>query len=295
VDEVAFWSGSDLRSESSAIYNGGVPFDLGSYSTVPDHYYRMGDGDGDPTWSTNLTDNTGSYNLTSSMPADARLPISPSSYSQNSFVFDGINDFVNLGNDASRKVQTLTMSVWVKPTAFASDPILLNGHPSYGNQGIEIFWNFNLFRVRINGTGYGLGAGSGQNNWTHIVISYDGNTLKRMVNGVQGADVVVGATINYTNYNGLKLGRSVYGYALGLIDEVAFWDSDQSANFSTIYGNGVPTDILSLSPLNYYRMGESATWDGANWTFVDQGSGGNDGTSSTLPESAKTGDQPYVL
>jgi len=42
-------------------------------------------------------------------------------------------------------------------------------------------------------------------------------------------------------------------------------------------------------------MGESATWDGANWTFVDQGSGGNDGTSSTLPESAKTGDQPYVL
>ena len=116
-----------------------------------------------------------------------------------------------------------------------------------------------------------------------------------MVNGVQGADVVVGATINYTNYNGLKLGRSVYGYHIGYIDEVSFWDSDQSANFSTIYGNGVPTDILSLSPLNYYRMGESATWDGANWTFVDQGSGGNDGTSSTLPESAKTGDQPYVL
>jgi len=72
VDEVAIWSGSDLRSESSNIYNVGVPFDLGSYSTVPDHYYRMGDGDGDPTWSTNLTDNTGSYNLTSSMPSGAR-------------------------------------------------------------------------------------------------------------------------------------------------------------------------------------------------------------------------------
>jgi hypothetical protein len=256
----------------------------------------MGDGDSFSTNWTLIDNGSGGNDGTSvSMPESARLPITPNSYSLSSFVFDGLSDFVNLGNDASRKVQTLTMSVWVKPTAFASDPILLNGHPSYGNQGIEIFWNFNLFRVRINGTGYGLGAGSGQNNWTHIVISYDGNTLKRMVNGVQGADVVVGATINYTNYNGLKLGRSVYGYALGLIDEVAFWDSDQSANFSTIYGNGVPTDILSLSPLNYYRMGESATWDGANWTFVDQGSGGNDGTSSTLPESAKTGDQPYVL
>jgi len=294
LDELAVWTSELSASDVTTIYNGGVPTDLTSLS--PLSWWRMGDGD---LFSTNWTffDNGsgGNDGTSTTLPESSRLPITPNSYSQNSFVFDGSTDLVNLGNDASRKVQTLTMSVWVKPTAFASDPILLNGHPSYGNQGIEIFWNFNLFRVRINGTSYGLGAGSGQNNWTHIVISYDGNTLKRMVNGVQGADVVVGATINYTNYNGLKLGRSVYGYALGLIDEVAFWDSDQSANFSTIYGNGVPTDILSLSPLNYYRMGESATWDGANWTFVDQGSGGNDGTSSTLPESAKTGDQPYVL
>ena len=298
IDEVAVWN-SDQNTNAATIYNSGAPNDLSSLS--PLSWWRMGDGDsfsnpgGVGDWTFFDNGSGGNDGTSSTLPESARLPITANSYSLSSFVFGGIDDFVSLGNDASRKVQTLTMSVWAKPTANASDPIFLNGHPSYGTQGIEIFWNFNNFRVRINGTNYGLGSGSGQNNWTHIVISYDGNTLKRMTNGVANSDVVVGATINYTNYSGLLIGRSVYGYALGLIDEVAFWDSDQSANFSTIYGNGVPTDILSLNPLNYYRMGESATWDGANWTFVDQGSGGNDGISSTLPEGAKTGDQPYVL
>ena len=175
------------------------------------------------------------------------------------------------------------MSVWVKPTANARDGIVHNGHTSYGNQGIEIYWNFNQFAVRINGTTQGLGAGNGQNNWTHVVISYDGNTLKRMVNGVPGADVVIGQAINYTNYNGLRVGRGVYGFHIGNIDEFAFWDSDQSANFSTIYGIGVPNDLTALSPLNWYRMGEAANYAGGAWTLTDQGSGGNDGTSTTLP------------
>lgn len=203
--------------------------------------------------------------------------------STNSFEFDGSTDSIVLQNVASRKVQTLTMSVWVKPTAYARDGIILNGHTSYGNQGIEIYWSFNQFVVRINGTTQGLGAGNGQNNWTHVVISYDGNTLKRMVNGVQGADVVIGQSINYTNYNGLRLGQSPYGFHIGNIDEFAFWDSDQSANFSTIYGTGVPNDLTALSPLNWYRMGEAANYAGGAWTLTDQGSGGNDGTSTTLP------------
>lgn len=71
VDEVAFWSGTDLRSESSAIYNGGVPFDLSTYSTIPNHYYRMGDNDtwGGSSWT--ISDNTGSYNLTSTNMEEA--------------------------------------------------------------------------------------------------------------------------------------------------------------------------------------------------------------------------------
>ena len=71
MDEIAIWSGTDLRSESSNIYNGGVPFDLSTYSTIPNHYYRMGDNDtwGGSSWT--ISDNTGSYNLTSTNMEEA--------------------------------------------------------------------------------------------------------------------------------------------------------------------------------------------------------------------------------
>jgi hypothetical protein len=209
-----------------------------------------------------------------------------------SLAFDGINDYVNCGNETSRQVQTLTMSVWVKPTAFARDTIFLNGQSGTGNKGIEIFWVFNVFYARINGTTQVLGAGNGQNNWTHLIIAYDGTTLKMMVDGVQGADVNISQTIDYTSYNGLLIGLGPYGYHIGNIDEVAFWDSDQSANFSTIYGAGVPNDISALNPLNWYRMGEDATWDGSNWTLTDQGSGENDATSANMVEADRETNTP---
>jgi hypothetical protein len=72
MDEFAMWVGTDQRANVSDIYNGGVPFDLSTLATAPSHWWRMGDGDGDPNWSTNLTDNIGSYNLTSTMPPEAR-------------------------------------------------------------------------------------------------------------------------------------------------------------------------------------------------------------------------------
>jgi len=193
-----------------------------------------------------------------------------------SVLMDGSDESVGLGNDTSRKVQTLTMSIWVKPTAYARDGVYLNGHTSYGNQGVEIYWNFNTFTARINGSFYGLTAGNGQNNWTHIIIAYDGTTLKRIVNGVPLSDANVSQTINYTNYNGLRVGRSPYGNHIGNIDEVAFWDSDQSANYSTIYNEGVPGDLSNLSPSSWYRMGDND--GGTGITVTDQGSAGINGT-----------------
>jgi len=242
---------------------------------------------------TNATNNWGSiYDSTAAGETNITGGGGGGFVNEYSMSFDGVDESFNAGNDVSRKVQTLTISVWAKPTAFARDGIILNGHPSYGNQGIEIYWNFNSFNVRINGTTQALGAGSGQNNWTNIIISYDGNTLKRMVNGVQGGDVVIGASINYTNYLGLFLGRSGYGFHIGYIDEVAFWDSDQSANFSTIYGTGVPNDISSLSPFSWYRMGDNDTWNGSTWTLTDNGSGGNDAISFNMEEGDRVTDVP---
>lgn len=64
IDEVAIW-GTDQRTNASAIYNSGVPFDLSTLATTPDHWWRMGDGD---SWSGSqwlLNDNIGTYDLDS--------------------------------------------------------------------------------------------------------------------------------------------------------------------------------------------------------------------------------------
>lgn len=48
IDELAIWSGTDLRNDVATIYNGGVPNDLNSNGlTAPTTWYRMGDG---ATW-----------------------------------------------------------------------------------------------------------------------------------------------------------------------------------------------------------------------------------------------------
>lgn len=66
VDELAIW-GSDQSANVADIYNSGVPFDLDTLTTSPDHWWRMGDGDTYPT----IQDNVGTahfvmYNMTAS-------------------------------------------------------------------------------------------------------------------------------------------------------------------------------------------------------------------------------------
>ena len=62
-------------------------------------------------------------------------------------------------------------------------------------------------------------------------------------------------------------------YSSGGLDEIAIWNSDQSANVSSIYNSGAPNDISSLNPLHWWRFEE-----GSGSTATDSGSGGNDGT-----------------
>ena len=80
----------------------------------------------------------------------------------------------------------------------------------------------------------------------------------------------------------------------GLIDEVALWDSALSASDVTaIYNSGVPADLSSLSPVNWWRFGDGTgdTDSGGGapangdtiGTVVDQGSGGNNATGTNGP------------
>ena len=66
----------------------------------------------------------------------------------------------------------------------------------------------------------------------------------------------------------------------GNIDEVSIFNTELSASdVSTIYGTGVPNDILSISGLvSWWRCGDGDT----SPTLTDNGSGGNDGTMTNF-------------
>lgn len=121
------------------------------------------------------------------------------------------------------------------------------------------------------------------NTWKHIMVCYDGDTTGsssgsindyygRFTVYVDGVDVISGGTWSNANYgysggidaDNLRVGRYSGGsYMRGcLVDELAVWGSDQSANVASIYNTGSPHDLSALgtAPDHWWRMGDGDTY-----------------------------------
>lgn len=105
------------------------------------------------------------------------------------------------------------------------------------------------------------------NTWHHIMITYDGGTstsgMGLFVDGVSKTLTSVTQNPSFTGNNStsgtaVNVGRSPFGLSplTGLVDEVAFWETDQSANISSIYTGTTPIDLsgLSTAPNDWFRF-----------------------------------------
>ena len=73
--------------------------------------------------------------------------------------------------------------------------------------------------------------------------------------------------------------RVYYNPTLGNIDDFALFTTALSqSDITSIYNNGVPNDISSLSPYTYWKMGDGDYFP----TLTDSGSGSNDGTATNM-------------
>lgn len=127
-----------------------------------------------------------------------------------------------------------------------------------------------------------VGSVVDSDGWHHYLITYDGGTtgsssgsinnyysrFKIFIDGVQQS-----TTNSHSNYGNttslsgqnLRVGRynsSGYMRSSCKIDELAVWDSDQSANVSSIYNSGTPFDLSTLGtqPKHWWRMGDGDTY-----------------------------------
>lgn len=216
--------------------------------------------------------------------------------STNSFEFDGATDYVDMGNPTSLQITgALTISAWVKinstsPTQvciLSKDDVTNRSYQLWGRRAVDGFPAFGIFS---SNTSYIVSGTTDlrDSQWHHIVSVFTPNTsMKIYIDDVLEATntTSIPSSIDNDPAN-FEIGRFGFGnYEMsGNIDEVSIFNTELSASdVTTIYNGGVPNDISSLSPVSWWRMGEAATWTGRNWDLIDQGSGGNNGFSDTLP------------
>jgi hypothetical protein len=115
----------------------------------------------------------------------------------------------------------------------------------------------------------------------HVVLTYDGTTIRQYVNGVQDATTLVAAGVMTSTSSWLQVGanRTIFAELAGRIDEAAYYGVALSAaqivahwvasrGSTSPYANAVLTDL----PTAYYRLGESS-----GSVMVDSSGNGRDG------------------
>jgi hypothetical protein len=207
-----------------------------------------------------------------------------------SIELDGIDAYVDMGNTLDfTNTDAFSISCWFKRTRSGVSEFLISKQDSTSNsRGYTLLIPFDDNKVTVvirNNT-----ASSGRlivdcttaitnTNWHHIVMTYDGSSNVSGVNlyldGNNDTGVTSGTlSATISNTASFQVGaKNAANEFSGTIDEVSVFNSELSASdVTTIYNNGVPNDISSLSPLSWWRFEEAS-----GLTATDSGTGSNDG------------------
>ena len=236
----------------------------------------------------------------------------PSFENEYSFQFDGIDDYVTMGNVlnmADDGTDAFSLSCWFKTTSTATQMIIAKQTNASPYNGYNLYMSANRFKFHLGTTASsaviqgqtGLNGSITDGNWHHLTLTYDGS---QDISGFNlyydGVNTTIFAIANNTpsnisntadfNISGRGSGALVFN---GTIDEASYFNTElSSSDVTSIYNSGVPNDISSLSPVGWWRMGENGTWNGSKWLLTDQGSGGNDGNGLNMAEANRTTDIP---
>jgi len=192
---------------------------------------------------------------------------------QNALGFDGIDDRVECGNDASVQLSgsAITLEAWIYPTSWTSQVwqgnIINkeNNSPDYGYMlrcGAGGQLNFNLGGGSWNELSTAANTLS-LNTWQHVAGTYDGAMIRLYVNGIP----VDSQSVSVSFSSGLRE-LTIGNWAIdnsrafaGKIDEVRVWNVTRSR--SEIFNNmnnefcTAPTGLVAYYQLNEGVAGQS--------------------------------------
>lgn len=169
--------------------------------------------------------------------------------------FDGLDfpsgDFVNVSDNASLRVTNITMAAWINPDNVSGRTILARTDDIYRLAKV----NDSTFRAKIftSSTFTASGGSFTPGLWYYVVGTYDGETLRLYVNGVEVAsnpspsgpiftgvgDLCIGAHNNQNNCI-----ETTVGHFNGLIDEVRIYNRALSALEISYLYTGIPFQLI---------------------------------------------------
>tara|TARA_R110000765_G_scaffold353666_2_gene443608 strand:- start:2354 stop:3238 length:885 start_codon:yes stop_codon:yes gene_type:complete len=179
-----------------------------------------------------------------------------------------------------------SISMWVKPsTSTTSQTYFYYGGDDLANEGrieLQQFQGPNLLlrfgdnAGNINFIGVSTFP---TNQWNHVLLTYSGadtlisaggaTAFTMSVNGVNAISQVQATGGGYSGNIpadkfriGRLLGTTTSQYLSdGIVNQVAIWNSDESANLATIYNGGATQDLsgLTSAPVHYYEIEDSET------------------------------------
>jgi len=201
---------------------------------------------------------------------------SASLMSQNhSLTFNGIDEYVDCGSTINSSIDNqITISAWVYPelNTYGDKGIVSNyWYDSGAKGGAGIFaWQSgtgtdHVWYGMISNASGGVTSVSSSflvslNQWTHVAMTYDNNTLRLFVNGVEVAtnNCGPGYLTDPTNDNPFHIAKHSYSdlYFNGKMDEVRIWSSvrTQAEIRANMYNElaGTETGLVA-----YYKMDET--------------------------------------
>mgnify|MGYP001105367252 CR=1 FL=1 len=174
----------------------------------------------------------------------------------NCVFFDGINDYISMGDPAALKITgNQTISIWVKPTVLDARRNPLN--KAYGGEGtftLEPAGSMSYYygQSGANASPYqGFGSGTGTitaGEWNHVVLVRDLSNMKLTfyVNGSQVAQTNAVYSTATAGTQPFLIGNGYTTYYTGLIDEVGVYSSALAPDQVTSLFNGeAPEPVLN--------------------------------------------------
>ena len=179
---------------------------------------------------------------------DAKI-INGTSYSSangGSLVFDGVDDYVDCGNNSILDVgNNITVNVWFYVNTNSAYQAIAAKVLNDFSLGWEVANNSGTFRVtlRPSATQINLVAGSlSVGNWYMGTMTFDNTTARLYLNGVQTGSTTSGGPVTLNSTQSLTIGRRVQGqYYDGNIAQVSIYNraltaSEIKQNFNVLRG-----------------------------------------------------------